>query len=442
MIHPLTKSSWPWTATVAVLLAVGAAPALGGPGNTQSTSMGDVGVGEFESGSADNHAPGSQGLLYAVRPEDFRLVGGPRGTLPADALSDNDVALLAAIRRPATLDEVLDRGVPFQASQLRRLQEMGLLEQTGVKFRGLVPMLLAEEAEAFRDRLDANLPQIVAYLSPFFEEVDRSLRQADNAGALAATATWVLQERAWHHLVQGGTVDLLSTIRAQQREFQARGWWGLLWYIERPRGPVHRLISVSSRGRTLQLCWRAGQWPLEISSERAPMRAVQFLGDIDDDGRRVRHPERFEDLAATGLLRSEGRPAPLLAWEPNREGSPAAVAEAAARAVAGVVAASLPLGELGELAGSEQRGLVAAMAYAELVPELLIALHDVGGFAVLLGVAEEGSLAAGTGGDGSAGSDRPAVRGGDAGAGVGRLALSAAIWQGLPVREPAIRFPW
>ncbi len=390
-----------------MLLAVGVAPALGGPRPAQNTSGQDA---------------------VRPRPEDFRFVGAPGGTLPADALSDNDAALLAATRRPATLDEVLDGGVPFQASQLRRLQEMGLLEQVGIRFRSLVPMLLAEEAEAFRDSVRANLPQIVVYLSPFFEELDRSLRQADNAGALVATAAWVLQERAWYHLVQGGTVGLLSTMNAQQRELPARSWWGLLWYIEPPRGAAHRLVSVSSRGRTLQLCWRDGQWPLEISSDLAQTRAAQFLGSIDGDGRRVRNPERFEDLAATGLLRSEGRLAPLLAWEPNREGSPAAAAEAAAIAVANVVAASLPLGELAELAGSGQGGLVAAMAYAELVPELLIALHDVGGFAVLLGVAEEGSLAAGAGGNGSSGSDR--------------LVLSGAIWQGLPVRQLAISFPW
>ena len=112
----------------------------------------------------------------------------------------------------------------------------------------------------------------------------------------------------------------------------------------------------------------------------------------------------------------------------QRDDGTAAAAEAAAIAVANVVAASLPRGELAELAGSEQGGLVAAMAYAELVPELLIALHDFGGFAVLLGVAEEGSLAAGAGSNGPAGSDR--------------LVLSAAIWEGLPVRQPAISFPW
>ena len=428
MIHPRTKSRCPWTATVVALVAIGATPALGGPGRAQSTSVGDVGGEALESsGSAANRAPESQGLPPAVLPQDFRFVGMPRQVLPADALSDNDLALLAAIRQPATLDEVLDGGVPFQASQLRRLQEMGLLEQTGVRFRSLVPMLLTEEAEVFRDRVGASLPQIVDYLVPFFAELDRSLREADNAGALAATAAWVLQERAWHHLGQSGTVDVLSTMRAQRDEFPSRGWWGLLWYIEGPRRAVHRLASVGADDRALQMSWRVGQWPLEISPEQALTRAVQFLGNLDDDGRRIRNPERFQDLAATGLFRSAGRPAPLLVWEPNREGSPAAAAEEAARAVARVVA-SLPLDELGELVGGEQRDLVAAMAYAELIPELPRALHDIGGLAVLLGVAEGSSLAEGG-------------YGGGAGRAGGPL-LSASIWQGLPVWESAVPFPW
>jgi hypothetical protein len=159
---------------------------------------------------------------------------------------------------------------------------------------------------------------------------------------------------------------------------------------------------------------------------------LQFLGALDPDSGRVRDAERFAELRSMGVIGPEGTlsSAPL-EWQPERAGGPAAAAEAAARAVATAVAEHLPIIQLAEHLGMENQVVAATVAYAELVPSLLVSLGALG-----LDLLVDARSGAGTDQTGSgAEAQVPTLdrRG---------AVFSTAIWEGLPRGEPAFPLQW
>ncbi|MFQ5744361.1 MAG: hypothetical protein ACE5HV_12345 [Acidobacteriota bacterium] len=369
----------------------------------------------------------AQDLRRRVRFGNFRFVGIYGGPAPAQLIGNSDGALLAACRHASTLDQVLSLGVPFRSQQLRQLLGAGLLEQRGVQFHTTFPILLDDEAEAFRPALRHALPAISVDLFPAFERLHEALASIGMQATFPVIATWVIRERGWHHLLSDGGVNLPDVIESQRRSHPDRGWWGALWYIDPPGVAAHEVLSVRGQGKTAQVCWASGHAPEELAGERGRTLLGQFLALIDGKGRRLRNPERFSQLQGTGLIDSQGAlVAPVLDWVPGLMGTPAAAVEEAACSVAEAFTTHLPLQRLASLLGIDEKAVVATIAYAELAPDLLRAI-DVGGLGVLLAAPTGGAV---LGDDGSGRGDG------------GRPVVSAAVWEGLPAGEPAFFLPW
>ncbi len=374
----------------------------------------------------------AQDLLSRVRLDRFRFVGMPQGVSPVEALDTGTAALLLGFRRPASLDQVLAQGVPFRSSQMQRLMDRGLLEQRGMQFHTTFPMLLDDEAEAFRRRLWEVLPSLSVAVAPAFQGLYSALAEAGNTEAFPAIATWVLRERSWHYLIAERTVDVGGFVEAQRQLHPNAGWWGVLWYTDPEIEPANQFLSFTSGNRTLQLCWASGQAPERFMEPAGRSQILQFLAALDPDSRRVRDAERFAELRSMGVIGPEGTlsSAPL-EWQPARAGGPAAAAEAAAQTVATAVAEYLPMAQLAELLGTESQVVAATVAYAELVPGLLLSLGGLG-----LDLLVDARSGAGTDETGSgAEAQAPTLDRREP-------VLSATIWLGLPRGEPAFPLQW
>jgi hypothetical protein len=353
-----------------------------------------------------------QASHLSVTSEGFRFVGASTDGLPQESLSTGDTMLLAVMRRSASLDDVLDQGVPFQTDQIQRLQGWGVLEQIGIEFQALVPMLLEEDADSLRSQLSVLTPQIVEALTPELERLYRVLEEIGQEGIFAATLTWVLQERGWHYLTADPTTDLPGLVEQQRREYPDRGWWGILWYTGSSRQAVGRPRSVRSQQRMLLL-----DGVSEPSMSNAPDGgitglATDLLAQLDDDAEEVRREEDFPNLIAAELLDDRGRLLfPVLVWDPDNPESPAAAVEATAEALAREILARLPVAELQPFLGTMKPVTVATISYVDLAPELYTTI-----------MASERFLPDGPATD----APRP----------------SAILWLDLPQGEPAFAYPW
>jgi hypothetical protein len=368
----------------------------------------------------------------SVSVDYLRFVGAIDGLDPGTAIGQRDTALLVALRQPATLDEILARGIPIRSSQLTTLSRLGLLEQSGMTFRATFPILVGDEAESFRGALRDHLPRIAADAIPAFQRLDDALDAQGLRGAFPVVATWVVRERAWHHLVDRAQVDLNAVMESQRLLYPTRGWWGALWYVDPPQLLIHEVSSVTGRGRTLMLCWATDQAPETFAETRGEIVAAQFLAALDDAGTRVGDADRFRSLGSISVIDQSGRVTQRpVAWMPDRPGTVAMAAEQAALALADSVAANLSYEEIAAPFGIEELSLVATLAYAELAPELLWAMDAVG-LSVLVG---SGEREAGTTNEfkGPEGQQESSE---------GRPTISAIIWEGLPRPRPAFRIPW
>ena len=383
---------------------------------------------------AANAQAAAQGLLARVRLERVRFVGIVDGPSPAESIGAPSMAVLAAFRHPSSLDQLLALGVPFQSAQLQQLEDWGLLEQRGLEFRTTaLPVLLGDEVEAFRREIRDVLPVIGADTVPAFHDLRQALEELGAIDAFPAIATWAVRERAWQHLIADRTVDLQGVVDSQRQAYSNRSWWGVLWYVDAPVGTVHELLSARGQGRTVQLCWARGHVPPDLEESGARALLGQLLNNTDSDSRRVRDPERFSNLAATGLIGDDGRLSqPILRWTPESPGTPAAAAEAVARAVAGAFARHMPLQRLAGQLGTESSATAATIGYFEFGPELLRAIDAVGLSALLTSRSAELPPVG----------DNTGATGRGASSGIARRSTSAAIWEGLPVGETAFRLPW
>jgi hypothetical protein len=347
-----------------------------------------------------------------VGEECFHLVGISAGELPHESLSQDDTALLVALRGSATLDEVLDSGVPFQTAQIQRLEALGLLEQVGVEFRTVVPMLLSVDSISFSSRVGQIVPQITETFSRELGALRQKLGENDQAQILPALVAWILQDRTWHHLSAAEAVDLPGRVDQQRLDNPDRGWWGVFWCADSPlQTPARYDLARSTRwGLVLDRGPDFAQG--EISQGGSDNSAERFLAQLDDDAERVRRQESFPDLTEANLIDRRGRIMfPVLPWEPGNPDSTAAFVDAAARSLALEILASLPVEELAGLLGTTDTSVIAVLSYAELIPQLQSAL-------------DEADLSA------------------DPVASASSTRLSAVLWTGLTASEPVFPFPW
>jgi len=341
--------------------------------------------------------------------DDFRFVGDSRGGQPQASLSQADTMLLAALRHVASLDEVLDMGVPFQTAQIQRLEEWGLLEQDGVEFRTLIPMLLEQEAVAFRSRVVPLVPRIADVLSVEVEALSTSLVASGQESSFSAILAWIIKEQAWRRLSTAPTVDLPGLVDQQRLEIPDRGWWGVLWYSEVSAPPLARFDFARSQGRSLLLDWDPGPLISDAAESAVPNVAREFLGSLDGDAEKVRRPEDFPQMIEAGLIDRRGRLVfPVLPWDPENAGSVAAAVDTIAGTLAREVLDALPVADLAGLLGTSNLTVIALLSYAEMAPELHSAFNAVDR-ADLIGSAPK---------------------------------PSAVLWLGLPQAEPYLSFPW
>ena len=352
---------------------------------------------------------------------------------PAESIGMPSLKILAVFRQPSTLNQLLSLGVSFQSSELRRLMDLGLLEQRGVAFQTTaLPVLIGEEVESFRQELRDSLPVLAADVIPAFNSLHRALGEVGVTEAFPVIATWIVRERAWQHLLASPTIDLRGVVDGQRRARPDRGWWGILWYIDAAVETPHELLSVRGRDRSVQVCWASGYGPPELLEPGGRALLGRLLDDLDGDDRSIRNPERFADLAPTGLIGEDGRlDRPILAWTPERSGTLAAAADAAARAVANAFAEHAPLKRLSEQLRTESLAAAATIAYFELAPDLLRAMDAVG-LNVLLAPSPIEPLV-----DDGVEANTAGLAGGAA-----RQAISVVVWAGLPEGGVAFRLPW
>jgi len=366
--------------------------------------------------AGESSGGGSEGALQNLRltvgSEGFRFVGASTDGLPQESLSTDDTMLLAAVRHSASLDDVLDQGVPFQTGQIQRLEEWGILEQDGIEFRAIIPMLLEEDMESLRSSLSSIAPQIVEALSPELESLYAMLEEIGQERIFPAMLTWILQDRGWHLLSADPTAGLLGLVDQQRREFPERGWWGILWYSGLSRQTAGHPRSVRSQQRTLLLDWGSEPSVSDVSDSRIDGLATDLLAQLDDDAEEVRREEDFPELIDAALIDRRGRLLfPVLAWDPDNPGSPAAAVEVTAEALVREILARLPVDELLPLLGTTDPATIATVSYAELAPELYTAVMATGRFA-----------------PDSSPTETPQP--------------SAILWLGMPQGEPAFSFPW
>lgn len=375
-----------------------------------AASQAGVPISGEPSGGGAEEAP--QAPHPSVGSEGFRFVGARTDGLPQESLSTGDTMLLVAVRHSASLDNVLDQGVPFQTDQIQRLEELGILEQEGVEFRTTVPMLLEEDMESLRSQLSSIAPQIVEALSPELESLYAVLVEIGQESIFPATLTWILEDRVWHHLTADPTTGLTGLVDQQRREYPARGWWGILWYSGLSRQAVGHPRSVRSQQRMLLLDWASDLTMSDVPDSSITGLATDLLAQLDDDAEEVRREEDFPELIAAELIDDRGRLLfPVLAWDPGDPESPAAAVEATAEALAREILARLPVTELPPLLGAFDPVTVATISYADLAPELYTAVMATGRFA------PDGSPTE---------APRP----------------SAILWLDMPQGEPAFAFPW
>lgn len=361
--------------------------------------------------------------------EPLRFVGRGQRSALLDSL-DDDGRLLLAFRHGATLDGILAAGVSFRSERIRRLLDLGLLDQQGRTFRTRFPVMTDDESAGFRQALRRRVPGLVREVLPSFRALREALEDQGLSRSFPALATWALRERGWHHRLEG--IDLPELVAAQLESDPDRGWWGVVWYVEPALAPLQRLDVARNRDWTLQLCWAPGTLPAELG-EGAIVRGRlgRLLARLDDDGRRVDDADGFPGWRQAGLLDADGRlRVEPLTWDPDDEGTIAAAVEAAASAVAVAVEREASPAAVG-LEGFDEVA-AASMIYHELVPELLRGLDAVG-LAVVVGTSALDGAVVGADAEGTAVSHSPDT---------GRPLLSAVLWNRLPAREPAFPLPW
>jgi len=370
--------------------------------------------------------PGGRALPTSSPELDF--LGTATSSDPVAALGEQTVRLLFALREPATLDQVLNRGVPFDSRRVMELVEWGLLERSGTRFQTTLPLLIDEEAEAFREQLQAHVPLIVEALLPPLQALSETFDAEIGRAAFPAVVTWILRERAWHYLVEDGEVPIVSVTRSQQATYPERGWWGVFWHIEPPTPRAHEMVSIRARDRILKLVWPPGQRPAAFAGNRGRALAAQFLAFIEGDGRRVEDVDAFAELIPLGILTPDGTlRARMREWKPRDDEGVARAVESTARIVAREMTPSLSATNFATGWGDPLA--LAPLVYMELVPEILAGLHREG-MEVLLyapeAAATDSSTAAGREPGGSAGAPR----------------ISLVAWDEFSDYELVFPLPW
>lgn len=414
------------------LIAAAMALATTSMGGSESLPAARVGEAEAEATSGGGPEASTPRLGF---------VGAAASTDPVGVLGDQTIRLLFAFREPATLDQVLDRGIAFDSRRIVELVEWGLLEQSGMEFHARIPILLEGEAEAFRARLQTHVELISDDLGPLFRRLSYVVDREIGELAMPAVVTWILQERAWHYLVEDGTVPIAALVRSQRAAYPNRGWWGVFCHIEPPVRRVHELNAFRTRDRVLQLVWPWGQPPSVFAGNRGRALAGQFLALIEGDGRRVDDIDMFQELVALGIVGPDGTlRARMREWRPDDPESVAFAVESTAREAARVFAPSLSPSELAPDGGDPVA--MAVLAYMELVPAVLREL-DRDGMSVMLApesdTGEATSVAGGSAEGGRAGRD------GNGGGPSLLSTLSLIAWDEFPAERPGAPeypLPW
>lgn len=337
-----------------------------------------TGAGSFAANAAIAAEPsgwGTRAPSQLSRPhvsiENFRFAGVSRGESPQASLSLGDALLLAAVRHTASLDEVLDMGVPFQTAQIQRLVEWGVLEQVGIEFRAIIPIPLDDEAAVFRSLLDPLVPQITRALSNELDALYTALAASGQEQIFPALLAWITREQAWHYLSAAPTVDLAALVDRQRQEDPDRGWWGVLWYSESTPQTPGRFDFARSQGRSLLLDWGSDAAMSDAPGDVVDGGANGFLGALDDDAERVRPSEAFPRMLAAELIDRRGHlQFPVLSWDPDDLGSTAAAVDAIARGVAREILARLPVEDLRDVLGTPDLTMIAVLSYAEIAQDL------------------------------------------------------------------------
>ena len=348
---------------------------------------------------------------------------------PASLLTGADLRLLLATQEPATPNQVLERGVPFRASQIGRLERLGLLRLERTLLQSTVPLLSMERYARVRERLADSAVRIVEAVRPELTRLEQTLAADGQRDAFAALLNWVLRERVWRRLLEGRLVELQALVQQQQARYPGRGWWGVLWFVPEPHDP-HTYRRIAGDDTVIHACWSAAA-DADIATLRAGAGSARLLGALRDSGRRVRRPETFPELLAAGVIDSEGGVlVPVWRWQPDQPESVAAAVEAVTTALAAAIGANLPSGELAGLTGVRTDAEAATLGYVELVPLLLENLLAQG-FPLALAAAPGFAQQQG----GSSGFSIP----------IGRQVvpeISMVVWQDLHERPAPIEIDW
>lgn len=381
-------------------------------------------------GASSLDAAVAQDLVSVPAPASVRFVGeGSAGISAIDSLSAEDLQLLAALQSPLTLDEILQRGLPFRTAQLQSLQRAGVLAQDGVAFRSLLALLGDADVAALRHSLDGIAAGVAGDVAVELASLQAALDGTRNGAALAALVNWILRERVWQQLLTTAAIDVPGLVAGQRAAAPERGWYGVLW-LSPVVGLAQRAATIGGSERALLASWNSAATPVP------GQEAAQFLAGLSADGRRVDHPERLPTLQGAGLVSAAGDVRiPTLDWSPQADGSIAAEVDQLTSAFATSVAAHLAVAELPlPLAASDVAG-VRTIAYVELVPLLIAELLRTGYPIALADTPPASKSTTRTGGEFVI-PIRPQERAATL------PSISAIVWRGLNVPAPAYPIAW
>lgn len=385
----------------------------------------------------------------APRPAELSFAGRLRGPGPRERISDNDLALLVAARRPTTLEQILAAGIPFRASQIDRLKDWGLLRQQGETFEATFPIILEAEVESLASLLDGIVPALANATVGSFRRLAQITAPGPesevNAAALPAVATWILHGPVWARLASDPRTGLDALTADQMSRFPNRGWWGVVWYMRpRPTAP-HELTVGRSDEWTVMLCWPRSDRPVDDAPVLSPTRAAQLAGSLRRDGREVRSPEDFPELRQLGLIGEDATlRVPVLEWDRRLPGEPeqdgevtvAMFVDAVVETIVDTILRELPVEGVQELSGARERAAAYAITYPLLVERLLDAYGQWDPSLHLVSPGAQGQTG-------------PALERGQTGtAGNGGTIaqpvpwLSAVVWRRLPTPTPTLELLW